>query len=129
MKHYGLLLLCGLVTVPSGVTAAAQSPQAPNPTQQEIAPPGGAVPVYRVTVVARTTVAVNYMLRSGSTRIAFRGTTLMPEARGEARVESKQGVTRIDANMERMQPAGVYGPVPDLRYVGDHAGGACGESG
>ncbi len=74
------------------------------------------MPVYRVTVVARTTVAVNYMLRSGSTRIAFRGTTLMPEARGEARVESKQGVTRIDANTERMQPAGVYGP-EYLTYV------------
>jgi len=119
MKHYGLLLLCGLFTAPSALTAlesAAQSPQAPNPTQQEIAPRSGPVPVYRVTVVARTIVAVNYQLRSGSTKIAFRGTTLMPEARGDARVESKQGVTKIDANMEHMLPAAAYGP-EYLTYV------------
>jgi outer membrane protein OmpA-like peptidoglycan-associated protein len=119
MKHYGLIFLCGLFTTPLSAGALgseAQAPQAPNPTQQEIAPQGGPVPVYRVTVVSRTTVAINYRLRSGSTNIAFRGTALMPEARGEARVESKQGVTKIDANMEHMQPATAYGP-EYLTYV------------
>src|SRR5262249_30810634 len=48
--------------------------------------------------------------RSGATRIDFRGTPLMPEARGEAKVESKQGVIKIDANMEKMEPATKYGP-------------------
>lgn len=94
---------------------AAQAPQAPNPTQQT-APPGGPVPVYRVTVVARTTKAINYRHRSGSTKIDFRGTALMPEARGEAKVESKQGVIKIDANMEDLQPATRYGP-EYLTYV------------
>jgi outer membrane protein OmpA-like peptidoglycan-associated protein len=119
MKHYGLIFLCGLFTTPfsSGALASAgQPPLAPNPTQQGIAPQGGPVPVYRVTVVSRTTVAINYRLRSGSTNIAFRGTALMPAARGEARVESKQGVTKIDANMEHMQPAAAYGP-EYLTYV------------
>jgi outer membrane protein OmpA-like peptidoglycan-associated protein len=119
MTHYRLILLCGLLTMPFSAGAldpAAQPPLAPNPTQQEIAPQNGLVPVYRVTVVSRTTVAINYRLRSGSTHIDFRGTALMPEARGEARVESKQGVTKIDANMERMQPAAVYGP-EYLTYV------------
>src|SRR5580658_3253749 len=119
MKHYGLIFLCGLLTTPFSAGALgseAQAPQAPNPTQREIAPQGGPVPVYRVTVVSRTTVAINYRLRSGSTNIAFRGTALMPEARGEARVESKQGVTKIDANMEHMQPATAYGP-EYLTYV------------
>jgi hypothetical protein len=74
------------------------------------------MPVYRVTVVARTTKAINYHHRSGFTRIDFRGTALMPEARGEARVESKQGVIKIDANMEKLQPATKFGP-EYLTYV------------
>ena len=48
-------------------------------------------------MVARTTKAINYHHRSGSARIGFRGKALMPEARGEATVESKQGVIKIDA--------------------------------
>ena len=39
------------------------------------------MPIYRVTVVSRTTMAINYNHRQGSTNIAFRGTALMPEAR------------------------------------------------
>src|ERR1022692_41081 len=73
-------------------------------------------PVYRVTVVSRTTKAINYHHRSGSTMIDFRGTVLMPAARGEAKVESKQGVIKIDANMEHMQAATAYGP-EYLTYV------------
>jgi outer membrane protein OmpA-like peptidoglycan-associated protein len=67
------------------------------------------VPIYRITVVARTTKAINYHHRSGSTRIGFRGTALMPEARGEAKVESKQGVIKIDAEMEKLGPATQFG--------------------
>jgi hypothetical protein len=74
------------------------------------------MPVYRVTVVQRTTKAINYHHRSGSTMVDFRGTALMPEAKGEARVESKQGVIKVDANMERMRPATQYGP-EYLTYV------------
>jgi len=75
------LTVCGL--------ALAQTPQAPNPTQQPVEN-GAPVPIYRITVVARTTKAINYQHRSGSTKIGFRGTALMPDARGEAKVESKQ---------------------------------------
>ena len=106
------LMVCGAV--------AAQSSQAPNPTQQSTENAaranGGAMPIYRVTVVARTTKAINYNHRSGSTNIDFRGTALLPEARGEARVESKQGVIRIDAHMEKLQPATKFGP-EYLTYV------------
>ncbi len=108
MKIAGLLLtVCGL--------ALAQAPQAPNPTQQAVEN-GGPTPIYRVTVVARTTKAINYHHRSGSTRIGFRGTALMPEARGEAKVESKQGVIKIDAEMEKLGPATQFGP-EYLTYV------------
>jgi outer membrane protein OmpA-like peptidoglycan-associated protein len=76
----------------------------------------GSMPIYRVTVVARTTKAINYNHRSGSTKIGFRGTPLMPDARGEASVESKQGVIKIDARMEKLQPATKFGP-EYLTYV------------
>lgn len=87
-----------------------QSPQAPNPVQVSTGN-AGAIPIYRVTVIARTTKAINYNHRSGPTRIDFRGTPLLPEARGEARVESKQGVIKIDARMEKLQPATKFGSV------------------
>jgi len=97
---------------------SAQAPQAPNPTQQPIqaANAGPPAPIYRVTVVARTTKAINYNHRSGPTNIDFRGTPLMPEARGEAKVESKQGVIKIEARMHKMEPATKYGP-EYLTYV------------
>jgi outer membrane protein OmpA-like peptidoglycan-associated protein len=105
------LAVCGL--------AAAQSAQAPNPVQQSSdnsARAAGSMPIYRVTVVARTMKAINYNHRSGSTKIDFRGTALLPEARGEASVESKQGVIKIDARMEKLQPATKFGP-EYLTYV------------
>ncbi len=74
------------------------------------------VPIYRITVVARTTKAINYHHRSGSTKIGFRGTALMPEARGEAKVQSEQGVIKIDADMEKLGPATQFGP-EYLTYV------------
>ena len=46
---------------------------------------------YGANVVSRTTRAVKYEHRSGSTKIDFQGTALMPEASGEAKVESKRG--------------------------------------
>lgn len=95
----------------------AQAPQAPNPTQQAATnQAGGPTPVYRVTVVSRTTKAVNYRHHSGSTKVDLRGTTLMPDARGDAKVESKPGVIKIDADMEKMQRPTAYGP-EYLTYV------------
>jgi len=91
-----------------GLALGQAPPQAPNPTQQSVENVG-ATPIYRITVVARTTKAINYHHRSGSTKIGFRGTALMPDARGEAKVESKQGVIKIDAEMERLGPATQFG--------------------
>ena len=109
MKIIGAFLLaCGMIS--------AQAPQAPNPTQQSTPTGNGSVPIYRVTVVGRTTKAINYNHRSGSTNIGFRGTSLMPQAVGEARVESKQGVIKIDANMQKLEPATRFGP-EYLTYV------------
>lgn len=103
-----LLLSCSL--------GLSQPAQAPNPTQRAVTAEGGQAPVYRVTVVQRATKAINYHHRSGATMVDFRGTALLPEAKGEARVESKQGVIKIDATMEKMRPATQYGP-EYLTYV------------
>src|SRR5450432_375871 len=95
---------------------SGQSTQAPNPTQQSAVNTGAPMPIYRVTVVARTTKAINYNHSSGSTNIGFRGTALLPEATGEASGESKQGVIKINARMQHLQPATKYGP-EYLTYV------------
>ncbi len=79
-------------------------------------PSQSSVPVYRITVVARTIKAVNYRHRSGTTKIGFRGTALMPAARGEAKVESKRGAIEVEADFERMVPATDFGP-EYLTYV------------
>jgi len=62
-------------------------------------------PIYRVTVTARTAKAISYQHRSGSTRIDFRGTELLPGASGMAKVEGKQGRMQIEVNFEGLQPA------------------------
>ena len=113
MKFIGAFLtVCGLV--------AAQSAQAPNPVQQstenEARMAAGGMPIYRITVVERTTKAVNYRHRGGATKIDFRGTALLPKARGEAKVESKQGYIEIEVEFDDLQPATAYG-AEYLTYV------------
>lgn len=71
--------------------------------------PGQNVPMYRVTVIERTVKAVNYQYRSGPTLIDFRGTVLLPEASGDATVESKTGRTEVDAHFEHVLPPARYG--------------------
>src|SRR5437667_11870361 len=67
------------------------------------------VPIYRVTVVQRTVEAINYQYRSEPTRIDFRGTVLMPKAKGEAVVESKRGRTEIEARLDNIAEAQTFG--------------------
>lgn len=102
MKIIGTFLtVCGLM--------AAQAPQAANPVQQSTENAArmaaGAMPIYRVTVTQRTAKAINYQHRSGATKIDFRGTELLPNSRGEAKVESKQGYIEIEVEFDGMQPA------------------------
>ena len=101
-----LLVTSGVVGL--GVMLA----QVPNPTQQRPAPPDAdqSTPVFRVTVVSRTTKAINYHHRTGTTHIDFRGTALMPDAKGEASVESRLGSTKVETHLEHMTPASQYGP-------------------
>jgi outer membrane protein OmpA-like peptidoglycan-associated protein len=86
--------------------------QVPNPTQQDTRPvqTGQPMPIFRITVVSRTTKAINYNHRNGTTRIDFRGTELMPAAKGEASVDSRMGSTKIETSLQHMTPASQFGP-------------------
>jgi outer membrane protein OmpA-like peptidoglycan-associated protein len=109
MKSVGLLL----------AALAAMYAQTPNPTQQSAQGPvdtGQPMPIFRVTVVSRTISAINYHHRSGSTQVDFRGTELLPLARGEARVDSQMGSTKIDVHVNKLTPANQFGP-EYLTYV------------
>jgi outer membrane protein OmpA-like peptidoglycan-associated protein len=83
---------------------------------QTAAPQTDSVPIYRVTVVARTTKAVNYTHRSGSTRIDFAGTSLQPQAHGNAEVASQRGAIHVEAEIKDLKPASQFGP-EYLTYV------------
>lgn len=73
-------------------------------------------PIYRVTVERRTIRAINYGHRSGPTKIDFRGTVLLPGAKGEAKVESRAGAVEIEAKFEKLEPPTRFG-AEYLTYV------------
>ncbi|MBN2337259.1 MAG: OmpA family protein, partial [Acidobacteria bacterium] len=93
-------LSCGMLS--------GQPPPAANPTPS--------APFYRVTVTERTMKAVNYQHRNGATKIDFSGTSLLPDASGEAKVESKQGYIEIEVEFDEMKPANMHG-AEYLTYV------------
>ena len=73
-------------------------------------------PIFRVKVVSRTTKAVNYRHRGGSTQVDFQGTDLLPGASGKAKVNSKAGRLQINADFSHFAPAEKFGP-QYLTYV------------
>ena len=77
--------------------------------QQQTDQKSGPAPIYRVTVVERTVKAVNYQYRSDPTLIDFRGTVLLPKAKGEAIVQSKQGRTEIEAKFDSLLEPSRFG--------------------
>jgi outer membrane protein OmpA-like peptidoglycan-associated protein len=97
-------------------SAAPMYPAAPHPdqapaTDQDAAPQqmnqntGQDMPVFRVNVFARTTKAVNYRHRGGSTMVDFRGTDIMPAVGGHAKVDGKAGRLAISVELTHLQPA------------------------
>jgi outer membrane protein OmpA-like peptidoglycan-associated protein len=103
------------------LTAAAQEPNpttiAPGARSADVVAQGpNGVYIYHVKVVERQLDAVNYLNRSGSTHIGFRGTNLMPNASGDAKVNAVTGKIEIDANFKGLTPANGFGP-EYLTYV------------
>lgn len=102
---FGIAVIALIAAPARGQDSTAQSTQ-----QQQSAP------LYSVTVVARTTKVINYRHLSAPTEIDFQGTVLLPLARGHAKVESKRGAVRIQAQFEKLPPAARFGPA-FLTYV------------
>ena len=102
------VLLIGMFSTPA-FAQVATSPAQPSDVN---AP----TPIFRLTVVGRTTAAINYRPRSGNTKVDLVGTALLPEARGSAEVSGEKGYIEIDARFKDMKPAPRFGP-EYLTYV------------
>jgi len=74
------------------------------------------LPSYSANPVSRTTPAVKYAHRSGSTKIAFLGTSLMPGVTGEATVASKRGAMAIEVEFRGLDKPTTFG-TEYLTYV------------
>src|ERR1700720_2826377 len=90
------------------VMALSASAQAQYQTQVP-ADSGNPTPTYRINVVSRTTRAVSYRHRSGATKINFQGTDLMPAAAGDAKVDSKRGTMKIEAEFSGLDRPSSFG--------------------
>ncbi len=117
MKGLGLtaLIFAGAAGIFAGAVTDLPA-QEPNPMSQQapasdnkITKESEGVYLYRVKVVQRDLDAVNYLHRSASTKIAFKGTPLLPLAKGEAKVESERGGITIEARFEGLTPANGFG--------------------
>jgi outer membrane protein OmpA-like peptidoglycan-associated protein len=71
--------------------------------------PMSTAPTFRVTVISRSVRAVNYQHRSGSSKLDFAGTDLMPSANGVAKVNSKRGSIAIEAEFGNLQKPTTFG--------------------
>src|SRR5579863_3078420 len=96
---------------PSSPTAIGHDHQSNTPDQSETSQFN-----YRVNVIQRSTEAVDYRDRGGTTQVDFKGTSLMPEADGKAKVTGHTGRLAIDASVHHLKPARDFGP-EYLTYV------------
>jgi outer membrane protein OmpA-like peptidoglycan-associated protein len=103
-------LLFFALLIPSATVAQESNPTSSNvqqaPSQPEMR---GGIAYYKVQVVDRRLPAVDYFHRSGATHIGFEGTQLPPQAKGEAKVEAKNGRASIEAEFEHLSPANGFG--------------------
>lgn len=87
-----------------------------NPQSNMNVVPLSPTPMFRVIVVSRSVQAINYRHRSGASKVDFAGTSLMPEASGQAKVESKKGSIEIEAEFGNLQKPIAFG-TEYLTYV------------
>ncbi len=92
--------------------------QEPNPTQSKDQQnqQAGPNPIFRVQVVSRSIQAVSYRNRSGWTRVNFEGTSIAPQAKGTADVNSRPGYMEVRVDVKNLPAASTFGP-EFLTYV------------
>jgi outer membrane protein OmpA-like peptidoglycan-associated protein len=101
-------VLLAVLAILGAATLTQAQTTAPNEQNQ--------TPTYGVNVVSRTTRAVKYAHRSGSTKIDFQGTDLMPGASGEAKVASHRGAMEIEVEFQGLNKPTSFG-TEYLTYV------------
>jgi len=99
-------LLLATFTLLSVSLTLSQDPQ-PAPAGQQDQPieKMDQTPLFKVKVVGRSTKAVNYRHRGGSTTVNFAGTERMPQVTGRAKVDGKAGRLAINVEVQKLQPA------------------------
>jgi outer membrane protein OmpA-like peptidoglycan-associated protein len=93
-------MLIGCLWVPfCPITVAAQDQATPEP----------ALPSSAVT--SKSTTAIGYDVGGGSTKVDLKGTELMPDAGGQAKIEikAKAGRTSVDAEVKGLKPPSTLG--------------------
>jgi outer membrane protein OmpA-like peptidoglycan-associated protein len=88
---------------------AAQNAAGPAETQAANGGQAGQAPAFQADVVSRNVKAINYQGQQGSTRIDFAGTTAMPRAGGQAKVEGRRGYYQITAEFRGLGPPTHFG--------------------
>jgi outer membrane protein OmpA-like peptidoglycan-associated protein len=91
-----------------GLTLGLSTPSALAQANQTVEPMSS-MPTFRVTVISRSVRAINYRHRSGSSKLDFAGTDLMPSANGVAEVNSKRGSIAIEAEFGDLQKPTIFG--------------------
>jgi len=106
LKNFAMLF-AAMTLLSASICAQAQTTNSDEHNQ---------IPAYSANVVSRTTGAVKYEHRRGSTKIDFEGTPLMPSASGEAEVQSKRGAMKIEAKFKGLDKPTTFG-TEYLTYV------------
>ncbi len=87
MSHNNATLLSCLVLCLSAHTAAAQSEQKATASN----------------LVSKSVTAIGFPVGSGSIKVDLKGTEVMTQANGEAKVEAKQGKTNIEITVKSLE--------------------------
>ena len=88
----------------------AQSTSAVSTTNVNVAPASpSSVPLYRVVVVQGSAKAINYRNLTRTTKIDLKGTVLLPDASGVAKIKNESGGIEITAKFKEMPAASTFG--------------------
>ena len=95
------------ITLATGIMVGTGA-QAQTTTQVQV-DSTSTTPMYRIVVVSRTSRAMSYAHRNGTTKVNLQGTELMPRAAGEGKVESKRGTRKIAVEFSGLDRPASFG--------------------
>jgi len=95
---FNLLCCTVLLLVPTGSLLGQEN------QSQETSNPQSTQQPFNVQMETRSVQAVNYRV-GADTAVDFKGTDLMPELGGKAKVSSKKALTKVEVEVEHLRPA------------------------